>query len=299
MAGKIFGWLISLFWLTTMLALVRMEFFPPPVVSVPAEEVVRRILSFPESQSFKVFYRNADIGEARFEVNPLPAPGLSPSDPLAALTAGHRLVTDLNLDLRAVQVPMRVRMDLSLDMDENHRVDGFRIRGGTTRPRDLAGGRPGDGNYVFRLEGSTSSRRAALSFIAGGVVMIDRVLDLDRLPEELAQELRATPELGAAADIGRLLTATGRPAGIESSLRDSTTVALSQINIEGVVQPAYVITGKLDETLWVRLWVSKAGELLHLDSAPGIGLTVKNSAFTEAAAFRVDPAGKRRLSLRP
>jgi hypothetical protein len=255
MVGKAFAGFVVTFWLATMGALVRLEFFPKPqpMDAVPSSRVLQRIFSNPEPARLNVFYRDQPIGHCNVEIVPLAATDALQPAPPGQEPQAYRMTTDLTMTLSVFGLPSRLRLKGESVFDARYAVQRFDIATKIADGRVQIHGDKATGKVDVSLEMPEYSDQRTFGF--------DQVQDAG-----LANALG----LPGLVDFG--FFGAGSTAGSSRDSRRSpvTTTSFDRLTIgEGTVF-AYRIESKLNDTVWAKMWVDEAGDVLLVETSLGL-----------------------------
>ncbi len=267
MMGRIFVGVVVSFWLATMAALVRLEYFPSPgpLEAVPTEHVLRKLLANPEPANLTIYYESVKIGNCSISVSP-DHTGLAG----APSKSGYRVATELKLRASVFGMPTRIRLEgLSL-FSEQYEMTQFSLNTRVGDGRINMSGDRASGKVKMTLDLGDGEETREFSFAQIGNGGLANVLGLPQLAN-----------LGLASGLGGAGNATASGRTVEPKTR------FEMFPVGGGSVQAYLVDYRLDERMWAKIWVSRAGEVLQVDTSFGLKMVdQKLAASTDAEARR-------------
>lgn len=270
MMGRVFAGVVVAFWLATMAALVRLEYFPTPsaLEAVPTGFVLRKLLANPEPANLTIYYQSAEIGTCSIGVSPTRT-----SLDGDASTPGYRVTTDLRVRASLFGMPTRVRLEgLSL-FNEQYDMTQFNL---TTRV--------GEGRVSVTGDRHTDKVKMTLNLGDGEET---REFSFAQLSNGELAGVLGLPQLASFGLPGHLGGA-GHGAAGDRSIEPRTRVDMFPIG--GGTLRTYLVDYRIDDRMWAKIWVSPAGEVLQVDTSFGLKMVDQ-----KLAANTTEPAtGARR-----
>ncbi len=264
MVGRITAVVVVAFWTVMMAALVRMEYLGElGGTEVPAELVLRKVFSQESPARLNVLHEGQVIGFCKVDVERPPATALTEAAAAGdALLAGpgYQVHTELTLALANFGIPSRLRIIGHTQFSPTFEVEAFKIN--TTI---------GDGRVEVR--GQSATQKLTVDFSIGEY-RDHREFDYQQLR---AAGLQSILGMAGLANMG-LLGGTGMealPPSVTSgaaSGKKITSVRTSRLRIAGEAEETYLIETRLDESMWARIWISKQGEVLKVDTSMRVTL---------------------------
>src|SRR2546422_4501459 len=101
MANKVFAGVVVVFWLTMMVALVRLEFYPraAPLGEMSTKRVLQKVFANREPARLNVYYNKESIGFCKIEIAPLATGDAGPTVVLTGEPGAYLVQTDLRMKL--------------------------------------------------------------------------------------------------------------------------------------------------------------------------------------------------------
>jgi hypothetical protein len=252
---------ITIFWLVMTATLVRTEFFPKPVEPVPLQQIVALVFDRgTNSEKFTAYYREHELGTLE----------ITATQPRGTTGSGHskprKISLTGNLDLKSFGINARLRLNpVMAEIDANNNIQDFIIDAGIVARQldDINVKLTGNGNDPrMRLEYTTNPNKWPRTITAEG--------DAASLVTAMAQEL-GFAQVGLVNSFLKMATqspphtAPGMAAPVISGYR-------SQLEVQGVLQPMYLIEARSSDHLWTKIWVSRLGEIVLIESSAELGL---------------------------
>lgn len=271
MAGRVFAGVVTAFWLVMTGALVRVEFFPKTLGThdVPIERVLQEIFANEAPARLNVYYRDEELGFCNVDVTPLYSANRGRRLDADAKPNAYQVKTDLRIDVEALGTPARLWLKGESIFNTRYEIEKFGI------VTDV-----GD-NHV-RIVGEKRTRK----------VKVDYAIGDKRGKHELdfsnTQGAGLANAVGLPGLAGFNFLGTGSGEGEGFTKEPVTRTHLEMLRIGGEPVETYVVESNFDDTTWVKMWVSKNGEILKIDTS--LQLTMKSVAIeTQESA----PAKKR------
>ena len=242
--------------------LARSEFSPESSLlhQVPPQYVLQKILKHENISALKIDWKDETIGSFNLRV-----------------TTGERPLVRSSLQcvIPALGQKPKLRFEINCRLKSNREVESFRIQGrwqeiDFTAVSDDPGGR-------IELEAHGPGIDTKRDFFAR-----------DFLKPGNTNLLAAIPEFSRQAP----LLQAGDPSAMLGRWR--ANASSTRISRRDEWMDAYLLSARLDENFWVKVWVSPTGELLKLDSS--FGLRAINEDFFEGLAAEAKPSKKRKHS---
>jgi hypothetical protein len=227
--SKVWGLGVFAFWLTMMVALVRIEYSErlAPWDEVPLPQVFRRILTNPDPQWLNVYQGNKLAGFLRLDLTNQP--------PL------YRLEGELSVRFDVGDAPQRLRITGNGLVTRRLEFKEFALHGGVAGTQ-------------FEVQSITGSQKVAITY--------------DISDGSGKHRLEFDPQAGAAMAAGLGLPATlATPAGLGAGAR--TKAYRGRFTVGHESQRVYIVETKLNEAAWAKVWVDEAGQILQMDTSAG------------------------------
>lgn len=280
MVGRVFAGFVVMFWLVTMASLVRLEFFPKPVImdTVPSRRVLDKIFNNPEPAHLSIFYGDKRIGHWNVEITPVTAAdttqeSLSPQKPQA-----YRVKSDLWITLSAFGYPSRLRLKGEGIFNSNYEIQRFDLGSHIGEDR-------------VRVHGDKKTGKVDVKLTTADVEE-DRTYDLNQLQGAGLAKMLGLPDLPNLGFLGEGGTTHELPV---------TTTSRTHLTIGDGTVTAYRIESKLSDMVWGRVWVDEAGDILLVETS--VGLRMEDFYLEKASGTTRDDLGTRpyrtRRSARP
>ncbi len=269
MAGRVFAGVVVAFWLVMMGALVRVEFFPKALGAhdVPIERVLEDIFANEAPARLNVYYRGEKLGFCNVYVTPLYKPEDRRRAGAATKPSAYLVNTDLQLEPGAFGMAGGLGLRGNNVFNPRYEIEKLDIVATV-------------GDNFVKVVGSERTRK----------VTIDYLLRDKRGKHELDFSNSQGAGLANAVGLPGLagFNFLGSGSGEGFSKEPVTRTHLEMLTIGGERVETYVVESNFDDTTWVKMWVSKNGEILTIDTS--LQLTMKSVAIeTQESA----PARKR------
>lgn len=269
MLGRIAATMVVGFWVVMMTALVRTEYLGERGgPEVPAKLVLKKIFSQESPARLNVFYQNELIGFCKVEVSPVAADGPQP----AVLPAAYRVDSSLVLTLDRFGFGSPLRAEGETYFNAQYGVTAYQL---SVKVDDLR----------LVLAGDTATRKVSMDLTAPGT-RDRREFDLGQLSGAGLAGVLGLPGLGML-NPGVLTNATA------ATGRNSATVRMGRLPIGSDHEDAYLVAARLNESLWARIWISKQGEVLKVDTP--FQVTLLADTLTEIQSRYPDQEGRHDL----
>lgn len=252
---------ITIFWLVMTGALVRTEFFPKPVEPVPLQQVMDLVFQRETKlEKFGAFYRGQELGILEISASPPPNAATSRQPTIRKISLNG------NLNLQSFGFNARLRMNpVWAEFDTDYHIKNFEIDAGivSRHYEDFNVKLTGSGDTPrLRLEFTTFTKSVPRTVTAEG--------DAASLVTAMAQEF-GFAQVGLINSALKMATTSpqnatgGMTPPVVSSYR-------SQLDVQGIRQPMYVIETRSGDHLWVKIWVSRIGEIVLIASSAELEL---------------------------
>ncbi len=258
MVGKIAAAMVCAFWAIMMVALVRMEYLGElGGTEVPAELVLSKIFSQETPARLNVLHEGRVIGFCKVDIErpPLTRSATVGTNRTAALpTICYQAHTELTLALGNFGIPSRLWVVGNTQFDQDFAIRSYQIL--TTL---------GDGH--LELQGDEATHKLLVDFSIGAY-HDHRVIDYQQLRGDGLQSLMGFANMGmfGAAGLAQVLPQFGGGIDMAAGKR-LMSVRTSELQIAGEAEETYLIEIRLDQSLWARIWISKQGEVLKVDTS--------------------------------
>ena len=170
MLGRITSAIIVVFWVGTMGALVRLEFFPQSsgVGDIPPRVVLQKIFTHEEDTRLSVSYRGEQIGFCNIEIEPITAVSddnqmLTPVDARAA----YRVHSEVTLRMGLMGGGSHLRLVGDSRFNRDYEIQAFHLQT-----------RVGEGRVDVQGDAQTNKVRVDFEF---GTIRDQRVFDFDQV----------------------------------------------------------------------------------------------------------------------
>ena len=254
MANKVFAGLVVVFWLTMMVALVRLEFYPKavPLGQISTERVLQKVFANREPARLNVYYSKEPIGFCKIEITPLAARDAGPSAALNGDPKAFLVQTDLDMKLAVFGTPSRFHLVGSTRLTPRYEVIAFHVNTSI-----------GEGRVDIKGDDQSSKVNVQFDF---GQKRESRQFDLDTLR---AGGIAGVLGLPGLANLG-FPAPTALGASVDASARPTARVIEDRFVFGEITQRAYRIDLRSGDSMWAKIWVSDSGEVLFVDSSPGV-----------------------------
>jgi hypothetical protein len=281
MLNKVFAGFVVIFWAAMMAALVREEIFPKPTVldAYPTERVLQKIFANPTPARLSI-YRKAvytePIGFCRIEIRPKrrgewadnPLPGQPPD--------AYEVTSDLNMSLPVLGMPSRVRVKGTTTFNQHLDLKDFDITttfSGRQRPHGNEEGRDvdrttgmGGGLGTIRVTGDDVTKKVTV-LLDFGDVYDERTFDFNQIQGAGFASAFGLPGLPGFNFAGN----GGSPSSARLQAQPVITTHFDRLDIAGSRQRAYLISWKINDQMWTKIWVSETdGEVLKVSTSLGL-----------------------------
>lgn len=257
------------FWLVMMGSLVRLEFFPKPstLQDVPAEHVLQDIFANDRPARLKVYYGETEIGFLNVDVAPMYAERNRHGTEAEQKPVGYHVNSELRLNLDAIKDLSRLRLISDSIFNNRYELERFDIR--TTVAN----------NYV-NVQGDSHTRQVSVQYAIGGN-RGERQFDFEHMQGAGLASALGLPGLASIEFLGGT-------SNEDFTKQVTTTTHLGRLVIGGEAVETYVFESRYGESLWVKIWVNKAGEILKVDTSMGLAMrSISLDADAAASAEEV------------
>jgi hypothetical protein len=277
MLNKVFAGLVIAFWAAMMTALLRVDVFPRPAAleTVSTDRILKKIFSNPHPVRLGVYYNKSRIGFCTIDIQPNLANNLSSERPSEQTSDGHLVISKLTVWLSAFGMPSRLSLEGRSTFDKNRELEGFEFW--TTLGDGRRGdGFPGDGQLSIVGDDRTKKVQVIFDF---GDFHDKRSFDFDQIKGAGFANAFGLPGMAGFGFLG----AGGPSSSFAGSSRDEarprpvTTAYLDRIEIAGNSQRVFLIESKIDDQLWMKMWVDDSGEVQRVVTS--LGLEMQSGAF--------------------
>lgn len=277
MLNKVFAGLVVAFWAAMMTALLRIDVFPRPTTleTVSTERVLKKVFSNPEPVRLDVYYNHNPIGICRIGIRPTPSDNPTGESSSGQETIGYLVTSELRVGLSAFGMPARLRLDGKSSFNQDRELEQFEFL--TT----IGQGRRGEGFVTdgqVRIMGDDRAKKVQVVFDFGDF-HDTRSFDFDQIKGAGFANAFGLPGMASFGFLG----AGGLPGSFAASSegearpRPVTTAYLDRIEIAGNSQRVFLIHSKIDDQLWMKMWVDDSGEVLKVVTS--LGLEMQSAAF--------------------
>ena len=277
MLNKVFAGLVIAFWAAMTTALLRLDMFPRPTApeGVSADWILKKVFSNPHPVRLRVYYNKNRIGFCQIDIQPSPADNLSTKRPLEQASDGYLVSSRLSVWLSAFGMPSRLLLKGTSTFDRNRELEGFEFV--TT----IGDGRASDsfpGNGQLSIVGDDRTKKVHVMFDFGDF-QDNRSFDFDQVKGAGFANAFGLPGM---ASFG-FLTGGGLPRSAAASSesgahpRPVMTACLDSIEVAGNSQRVFLIDSKIDDQLWIKIWVDDSGEVVRVVTS--LGLEMQSPAF--------------------
>ena len=260
MLNKVFAGFVVVFWAAMMAALVRVEIFPKPTIldTYPTERVLQKIFANPTPARLNIYRRAAygePIGFCRIEIRPKRTgewvEELAPGQPPDA----YEVTSDLNMRLSVFGMPSQIRVKGKSTFNQKLDLKDFDM---TTRI--------GGGLDRIRVTGDDATKTVTVVLDVGDV-HDERTFDFDQVQDAGFASAFGLPGLANF----NFASNGGSPSSSRSPPQPVTTTHFDRLEIAGSPQRVYLITSKMNEQVWTKIWVSESdGEVLKVSTSLGL-----------------------------
>jgi len=271
MLNKVFAGLVIAFWAAMMTALLRVDVFPrpPALETVSSDRILKKVFANPHPVRLTVYYNNNHIGFCQIDIERSSAGDLSSEQTSEPSVDSYVVNSKLSLWLSAFGMPSRLLLKGRSTFDKNRELKDFDFV--TT----IGGGRQGDGfpgDGQIDLIGDDRTKKVQVLFDFGDF-HDKRSFDFDQIKGAGFANAFGLPGMASFGFLGG-----GRlPGSSEGEAGPVTTTYIDRIEIAGNPQRVFLVHSKIDDQLWVKMWVDDSGEVLQV--ATSLGLEMKSAAF--------------------
>jgi hypothetical protein len=273
MLNRVLSGLVVAFWVAMMAALVRVEIFPSPTVleTVPNERILKRIFANPDPARLDVYFHKMNIGFCSIgiqpQVNGRPVEQLQPGQE----PDSYEVTTDLKMDLSTFATQMRFHLSGKSEFTPKLELGGFDI---TTTV----------GDSRVDITGNDLTKKVKLVFNYDGI-RDERVFDFDQVKGAGFASAFGMPGLGNVGFLGG-----GMPGSLAASsgngqagTRPVTITSFDRLEIAGDSQRVYLIDTKIDDQMWMKMWVDDSGQVLKVTTS--LGLEMLSDGLTDGTDY--------------
>ena len=273
MLNRVLSGLVVAFWVAMMAALVRVEIFPSPTVleTVPNERILKRIFANPDPARLDVYFHKMNIGFCSIgiqpQVNGRPVEQLQPGQE----PDSYEVTTDLKMDLSTFATQMRFHLSGKSEFTPKLELGGFDI---TTTV----------GDSRVDITGNDLTKKVKLVFNYDGI-RDERVFDFDQVKGAGFASAFGMPGLGNVGFLG-----VGIPDSLAASSGDGqagtrpvTITYFDRLEIAGDSQRVYLIDTKVDDQMWMKMWVDDSGQVLKVTTS--LGLEMLSDGLTDGTDY--------------
>jgi hypothetical protein len=281
MLNKAFAGFVVVFWAAMMAALVRVEIFPKPTIldAYPTERVLRKIFANPTPARLNI-YRRGDylepIGSCRIEIRPRRTGELAEELLPGQQPDAYEVTSDLNMRMSVFGMPSRIRVRGKSTFNQNLDLKNFAMTtriGARQRPRGSEDARDSDGRS--RMSGGFGEIRVTGDDVTKIVTV---VLDFGDVHDERVFDFNQVQGAGFASAFGlpglanfNFAGSSGSTGSSRSPQQSVTTTHSDRLDIAGSRQRVYLISWKISDQMWTKVWVSEAdGEVLKVSTSLGL-----------------------------
>ncbi len=276
MLNKVFAGLVIAFWAAMTTALVRVDVFPKPtaIEAVSADWILKKVFSNPHPVRLRVYYNKTPIGLCQIDIQPSLADKPSSERPSEHASDGYLVSSKLSVWLSAFGMPSRLFLKGNSTFDRNRELEGFEFV--TT----IGDGRMSDdfpGNGQISIVGDDRTKKVQVMFDFGDF-HDNRSFDFDQVKAAGFANAFGLPGM---ASFGFLTGGLPRSAAVSSDgdarTRPVVTACVDSIEVAGSAQRVFLIDSKIDDHLWIKIWVDDSGEVVR--AITSLGLEMQSPAF--------------------
>lgn len=260
MWGKLMAIGVVGFWLAMMTSLVRTEWLGNlGGGDVPSKLVLQKVFSQEAPARLNVFSDGRLIGFCKVDIDPEYRTADDDShmaaDRASREPSAYRVHSELILSLGMFGTPTRLRIVGNSLFNSTFDIEEFRINALL-----------GEGRVNVR--GDSASQKVRVDYSLGEFTD-HREMDFAQLRGAGLANAIGLPGLANFSFLGAGgLPTAYRPSGAATEASQSmTTVRMSHMDIAGEKEEAYLVESRLDETMWAKIWVSKQGEVLKVETS--------------------------------
>jgi hypothetical protein len=221
-----------------------------------------------------VYYNRNHIGFCQIDIEPSLADKLSNERTSEQASDGYLVSSKLSVWLSAFGMPSRLLLKGRSTFDSNRELKDFEFV--TT----IGGGRPGDGfpgDGQIDLIGDDHTKKVQVMFDFGDF-HDKRSFDFDQIKGAGFANAFGLPGMASFGFLGAGgLPGSFGPSEGEAGSRPVTTTYIDRIEIAGNPQRVFLVHSKIDDQLWIKMWVDDSGEILQVVTS--LGLEMKSAAF--------------------
>jgi hypothetical protein len=242
-----------------MAALVRVEIFPSPTVleTVPNERILKKIFANPDPARLDVYYHKLSIGLCSIgiqpQVNGRPVEQLQPGQQADS----YEVTTDLKMDLSTFATQTRFQLRGKSEFNPKLELDGFDI---TTTV----------GDSRVDITGNDLTKKVKVVFNYDGI-HDERTFNFSEVKGAGFASAFGMPGLGNVGFLGGMpgLSAASSGNG-QAGTRPVTITSFDRLEIAGDSQRVYLIDTKVDDQMWMKMWVDDSGQVLKVTTSLGL-----------------------------
>ena len=259
MLNRVLSGLVVAFWVAMMAALVRVEIFPSPTVleTVPNERILKKIFANPDPARLDVYYHKLSIGLCSIgiqpQVNGRPVEQLQPGQQADS----YEVTTDLKMDLSTFATQTRFQLRGKSEFNPKLELDGFDI---TTTV----------GDSRVDITGNDLTKKVKVVFNYDGI-HDERTFNFSEVKGAGFASAFGMPGLGNVGFLGGMpgLSAASSGNG-QAGTRPVTITSFDRLEIAGDSQRVYLIDTKVDDQMWMKMWVDDSGQVLKVTTSLGL-----------------------------
>jgi hypothetical protein len=256
MASKVLSGCIVAFWLVMMSALVRVEFFakPPQLDHVPIERVLRKIFANSEPGRLYVYHETTRVGFCTFYITPLASLDARPADLVGPTPGAYWVQMSYT-----TTTPSRLKLTGQAWCDLQYGIQRFSVKALLEK-------------IHLDIRGDNQTRKVDLVFDDGDTHQ-EQQLALDEVANGDLGNVPGIPLPARAALLGIAgLPIASRGVDVTDRSLLTTTAYYGHVPIGEPTQQGYVIESKLNEGMWVKIWVDESGQVLLVETSMGLSM---------------------------
>jgi hypothetical protein len=269
MLNRVLAGLVVAFWVAMMAALVRVEIFPRPTAleTVPNERILKKIFANPNPARLHVYYRKIPTGSCDIRIQPRLTDRLVERLRPGQETDSYEVTTDLKMYLYMFGTQTRLSLDGKSEFNAKLELDGFDII--TTV-----------GDSRVSIAGNDLTKKVKVVFSYDGI-HDERTFDFDQIKGAGIASAFGMPGLGNMGFLGggmsgSLAASSGNG---RAGTRPVTITYLDRLEIAGDSQRVYLIDTKVDDQMWMKMWIDDSGQVLKVTTS--LGLEMLSDGLTD------------------
>jgi hypothetical protein len=280
MLNKVFAGLVIAFWAAMTTALLRVDVFPKPTAleSVSADWILKKVFSNPHPVRLGVYYNKNRIGFCKIDIQPNLIDNLSRERPSGQTSDGHLVTSELTVWLSAFGMPSRLSLKGRSTFDKNRELERFEFWT-TLGDSHVSDGFLGDGQLSIVGDDRTKKVQVVFDF---NDFHDKRSFDFDQIKGAGFANAFGLPGMASFGFLGAsgLSRSFAGSSDDDARPRPVTTTYLDRIEIAGNSERVFLIESKIDDQLWMKMWVDDSGEVQRVVTS--LGLEMRSAVFGEA-----------------